>query len=107
MTKQINWEANEISMLSEGSIHAVLAIQIRRFQVDFGSLPEVIYVNSNCQMAFVVELIKLQGLPPEAAVIAPVWVEGFGKAIPLLYSPVLGEVFIQQINSKLNAVMNL
>ncbi len=105
--QQHNYEANETNLLAHGTIHDVLAIQLRRFQLDHGSLPEVIHLNSNCQMSFVVELIRLQGLEPEAAVLSPIWIEGFGKTIPLLYSPVLGDVFIQLINARLGEISTL
>lgn len=107
MTQQSNWEVNEISLLQDCNIHTVLSILIHKFQLSHGSLPEVIYLNSNCNMAFVMELIKVYSLPPQTAVLQPVWLSGFGKEIPLLYSSQLGEVYVQLINSKLKAIDTL
>lgn len=101
------WERQELSLLSDCNIHQVLSCLIHRFQLDHGSLPEVVYLNSNLKMGFVVELITVYKLQPEAAVLEPVWLEGFGKAIPLLYSTQLGEDYAHLINSKINAVNTL
>jgi len=102
-----SFEANEISLLAFGTIHDILSIRLSRFQQDHGSLPEIMYMNTNCQMAMIVELIRIQKLPPEKAVIQPIWYRGFGKDIPLLFSPALDYVFIQMINTKLQIIENL
>lgn len=100
-------ERQEIGLLANCNIHQVISCLIHQFQHAHGSLPEVVYLNSNIKMAFVVELITVYKLKPEAAVLEPVWLGGFGKEIPLLTSTQLGEAYVQLINSKINAVDTL
>ena len=103
----MNWELQELNLLRNCNIHQVLSCLIHRFQQTYKSLPEVVYINSNLKMAFVVELITVYKLRPEEAVLEPVWLGGFGKEIPLLSSTQLGEYYVQLINSKINAVDTL
>lgn len=102
-----HWADNEIALLDECSINTVLSILIHKFQLSHGSLPEVVYLNQSCRMSFVTELMKYHALPADAAVLSPVWLHGFGKDIPLLYTSELGENYVQLVNKSLNAVMTL
>lgn len=102
-----NWEANEIALVHESSILSVLSILVRRFQIDHGSLPEVVYLNANCRMALTVELITVCKLAPGQAVLEPVWLLAPGKEVPMLYTSQLGEQFVQLINSKIGAISTL
>lgn len=96
-------ESSQITMLDSGSIHEILSIQIHRFQQEHRSLPEIVFLNSNLRMAFTLELMKLQGFSSAEAVAEPVWIQGFGRAIPLLYSSSLGDDYLRLLNRSLLA----
>lgn len=94
----MNREANEIALLEEASVHTVISILLHRFISDKKLHPEIIFLNNNLRMQFTLELIKLHGFSPDEAVVEPVWIQGFGRAIPLLYSATLGEDYVRILN---------
>lgn len=99
----MTYEHSEIAMLDSGTIHDVLSVQLHRFQQRHAALPEIIFLNSNLRMAFTLELMKITKLSAQEATTEPVWIQGFGRTIPLLYSHTLGEDYMLLLNRSIAA----
>ena len=94
----MNAEQNEIEMLRDASVHEVISVLIHTFIRNHKVQPELIFLNNNLRMQFTIELINRLGLTPEEAVIEPVWIKGFGRSIPLLYSSGIGDDYVRLLN---------
>jgi hypothetical protein len=100
----MNHEAYILDTLREASIHKVLSQALAQFVSEHKCHPELIFLSSKCRMQFVVELINQNGFTPDEAVVEPVWLQlASGKAIPLLYSPNLGEDYVRLLNRSILA----
>lgn len=103
LSEKTQAELREVRVLNRTSIFEVINLQIELFEITHGSKPQVIFLSSLVRTAFTKELIQRFGMPPDAAICEPMWID----QMPILYSKKMGDDFIQLINQHTKKELSL